>query len=474
MKKTIILCLASLLVLIGCANYLLYRPDFDDNKVSYYTKSLKYEGQIQQSSIDTIRKKLKNLLELCFVLDRRLLTKSNKYAVLEINLKLSRLGKSIDILEDMRGKFEKGFHLVFSRQDFVVGPLQMQCALEVQYISNFLDIINELRARIAYLEEFRKECVLTSELQEEKLEGVDMDVFRLHKELSEIIYTQIPEYLKNVGIVITRSDSFAFEYKKPEEIKKDADKEAEKALRTSSDEKLLKDVTRYYYDFESEKKEFNVAYDELKASIERFQKTIKEFKEYATKKGTSADDVQLAEQSRQITLIMEEMASRIKNLYSESMSDVNKLLGLNVKVVDDRLWSTLKAETKEEEKKTNFEYYKNNVLELSDLMETKLSMDKENSEAQELRKHLIDLGKSFQEKKGIWGPGYERLSNEWQEKISINRLDDTLSSKLKELETQSVQVVRPFWRTCLAILAKESKEPTHKVGPKGFLVPEAK
>ena len=474
MRKTIVLCLASFLLLLGCANYLLYRSDFEDNKISYYTKSLKYEGQIQQSSIDTIRKKLKNLLELCFVLDRRLLTKSNKSAVLEINLKLNRLGKSINILEDMRGKFEKGFHLVFSRQDFVVGPLQMQCALEVQYISNFLDIINELRARIAYLEEFRKECVLTSDLQEEKMEGVDMDIFRLHKELSEIIYTQIPEYLKNVGIVITRSDSFVFEYTKPEEIKKDADKEAEKALRTSSDEKLLANVSGYYYDFDSEKREFNAAYDELKASIERFQKTIKEFKDYATKKGTSSDDVQLAEQSRQITLIMEEMASRIKNLYGESMSDVNKLLGLNVKVVDYRLWPTLKVETKEEEKKTNFEYYKNNILELSELMETKLSMDKETSESQELRQHIVKLGKSFQEKQGIWGPGYERLSQEWQEKISINRLDDTLSSKLKELETQSSQVIRPLWRTCTAILTKEGTKPTHKIGAKGFLVPEEK
>ncbi len=474
MKKTILLCLVAFSFLLGCANYLLYRSDFEEQKISYYTKSLKYEGQIQQSSIHTIQKKLKNLLELCYVLDRRLLTKSNKYAVLEINLKLNRLEKSIKILEDMRAKFEKGFHLVFSREDFVVGPLQMQCALEVQYISNFLDILNELRARIAYLEEFRKECVLTSDLQEEKLEGVDMDIFRLHKELAEIIYTQIPEYLKNVGIVITRSDSFAFEYAKPEEIKKDADKEAEKALRTSSDEKLLQDVSRYYYDFESEKIEFNLAYDELKASIERFQKTIKEFKEYATKKGTSHDDVQLAEQSRQITLIMEEMASRIKNLYGESMSDVNKLLGLNVKVVDDRLWPTLKAETKEEEKKTNFEYYKNNVLELSDLMEGKLSMDKENSDAQELRQHLVKLGKSFQEKKGIWGPGYERLSTEWQEKISINRLDDTLFSKLKELETQATQAIRPLWRTCIAVLTKEGKEPTHKVGAKGFLVPEKK
>lgn len=475
MQKSLLLCFClAAIILAGCQNYLLYRQDFEDDKIAYYTRTLETEDKIQQESIATINQKLTNLLELCYVLYHRLPTKSNRFDILEVNLKLGRLRNSIDTLEDMRKKFYQGFRLIFSREDFVVGPLQLQAALEVQYMSKFTNLLNELRARILYMERFRKESLLTTDLLEEKLEGADADIFRLNKELSDIICRDVADYLRNVGIAITRDEKFNFEFTQPAEFKREADKEAESALLAAGKKELLDNVSDYYYEFESERKEFSEAYKKLKDSIDRFQQAIVAFKEHASKKQTNKDDVQLAEQSRQITSIMEEMAESTKNLYEEAMGDVNKILGVNLKEVDETLWPQLKAETDEAAKVNNFESYKNNVIELSADLEQALSLDQPNSEAQRLHKHLHDLGKSFQEKQGIWGPGYARLSPEWQEKISSARLEDALMAKLKELEGQAIQAIRPLWKTCTANLAKQGKEPEYQGGAKGFLVPKAK
>ena len=169
----VLLCALICFIFLGCNNYLVYRGDFDDNKVSYYTTRLATEDKIQKQSISEIEQNINNLLQLCYVLYHRMPIQRDKDYVQKINLKLVRLNHAIKILEDMRDKFHRAFHLIFSREDMIVGPLQLQFAIEIQYMASYLDLIHEIRARIIYLDEFRKKCMLEVGLPEEKLEAVE-------------------------------------------------------------------------------------------------------------------------------------------------------------------------------------------------------------------------------------------------------------------------------------------------------------
>ena len=253
MLKKMFLILFCVMMILSCTNYLTYRSDFDKDKSNFYKSSLTFEDNIQKESIKTIRKKVKNLLKLCYVLHSRFPTKKDKYEVLEINLQLGRLEKAIEILEDMRKKFYKGFQLILTREDFVKGPLQLQFALEIQDMAHFLDMLNAFRARIHDLERFRKECFLITDLQEERLEGVDRELFRTEKELVEFINKDVFTYLKNVGSVITKDPNFTFEYLQVKPSKMKAAKAARIRLKTAGSKELLSDVSDYTYYFKDER-----------------------------------------------------------------------------------------------------------------------------------------------------------------------------------------------------------------------------
>ncbi len=463
------------IVLAGCTNYLVYRSDFQDNQIAYYTDCLATEENIQKESMEKIENKVQKLSELCYVLYHRFPTHHGKYAVSEANLKLARLNKAVKTLQSMRQKFYHGFKLILTREDWVVGPLQLQCDLEIQYMSSFIDELNEARARVAYLAKFRQQCLLTNELPEEKLEGVDVDLFRLEKEIADIIYRQVPEYLTNVGIAITNDEDFKFDLVKPVELKQEADKEAEAGMLAAGNKDLLNDASGYEYEFLREREEFDLAFQELKASIDRFRTTIDAYSEHTQKtKSSNSMEITLAEQSRQITTIMEQSANRIKSLFDESMSDINKLVGTELEVVDEKLWPKLRTGTEEELKKADEKSYHDNVLELNSEFEKMFNIDITTSDSAQLRNNLVTFGKGLQEKKGLWGPGYKFLNAEWQEKISINRLDNLLTSKLKELENYAAQAVRPLWKTSATRLIKEGKDPGYKPDAKGFLKPDQK
>lgn len=474
-KLYIVLVTAILLTTACNPGYLSYRTDFEDSQIEYYKTSLDNEAQIQKQSIEQIQASTQKLSELCYVLYHRFPTKRDKYSVLEANLKLARLNKAINTLQIMREKFNQGFKLILTREDWVSGPLRLQCELEVHYLSSFIDELNESRARIAYLARFRQEALLMNELPEEKLEGIDNDLYRVEKELADIIYKQIPAYLQDVGVVITRDDQFKFAYTNGVEPKKEADKEAEEVMMNAGKKELLGDVTEYEYEFEVEREKFDLAFQELKASIDRFQQTIEAFAEHAQKtKSINSMELQLAEQSRQITLIMEQSAGRIKSLFDESMADINTLVGTELKVIDNELWSKLKAETDEEAKKINQTNYHDNVVELSTDFQKMFDMGNEKSDAAQFRYGLLTFGKNLQDKKGIWGPGYSLLNPEWQQKVTIDRIDSQLNAKLNDLENYIVQAVRPLWKTASARMIKDGQEPDYKADAKGFLMPAEK
>lgn len=475
LKLVLVLSLVAIFM-AGCqTNHLAYRTDFEDNQIAYYKTSLDTEAQIQKQSIEQIQAHTQKLLELCYVLYHRLPTKRDKYAVLEANLKLARLNKAINTLQIMREKFNQGFKLILTREDWVVGPLSLQCDLEVHYLSGFIDELNESRARVAYLVRFRQESLLTNDLPEERLEGIDNDLYRMEKDLSAIMYQQIPTYLQDVGIVVTRDDQFKFSYTNPGEPKREADKEAEEGMMKSGRQELLGDVSEYEYEFAMEREQFELAFQELKGSIDRFEQTIKDFAEHAQKtKSQNSMELQLAEQSRQITVIMEQSCGRIKSLFDEAMSDVNTIVGTEVQVVDNTLWSKVKAETDEEAKKINFNNYHNNVVELSSDFEKMFNMDNEKSDSSQLHTGLLAFGKGLQDKKGLWGPGYQFLNSEWQQKVSIDRIDSQLNTKLRDLENYIIQAVRPLWKTASVRMIKDSKEPDFKADNKGFLMPAEK
>ncbi len=474
--KQFIFCIMLLsFFMVGCANVLVYRSDFDDQQISYYNARLEYEQEIQKVSVEKLQQRVQKLLELCYVLSKRSLSRQKEYAVREVNLKLVRLNKAVVTLEEMRKKFCNGFKLIFTREDWVVSPLQLQCDLEIHYMSGFIDELNESRARVAYLDRYRKECLLMGDVPEEKLEGIDNDLYRMEKDLTELIYKQIPEYLRNVGIVVTRDDQFNFAFPKPGEPKREADKEAEEGMKAACNPKFFDDVSDYEYEFASERYEFDRAFQDLKASIDRFEQAIEAFQEHSLKtKASSSFEPQLAKQAQQITMIMEKSAERIKNLFDEAANDLQQLVGLDVEVVEKELWAKIKTESDEQAQKTNFRTYHDNVLELNTVFEKMFSVTNPQSDAMLLRDRLLTLGKGIQEKKGIWGPGYAYLSPEWQQKIAIDPLDNTLNGKLKELESFVTQAVRPLWKTCVVRIVKEGGEPGYKVNAAGFLEKDEK
>ena len=116
MKKNSLwaLCCACLaLAFTGCANYLVYRSDFDEKKMTYYKQSLGYEKQIQTAAIAGIQKQLHKMFELCFVLYHRYPNERQKSAVLAINLRLVRLTQSLETFDRMQKNFQKVFWLDF-------------------------------------------------------------------------------------------------------------------------------------------------------------------------------------------------------------------------------------------------------------------------------------------------------------------------------------------------------------------------
>ena len=115
-----------------------------------------------------------------------------KYAILAINLRLVRLHKSIETFDRMQKNFQKGFSLILTREDLIFKPLQVQFDLEIQYIGNYLTLLNELRTRISYLDRFRRKSLLKSDLQEEKMVDMEVILWEMEKQLREIIYKTGP------------------------------------------------------------------------------------------------------------------------------------------------------------------------------------------------------------------------------------------------------------------------------------------
>ena len=61
MKKQLmwaLFCACLVLALTGCSNYLVYRSDFDENKMAYYNQSLECEKKIQTAAIAGIQERL--------------------------------------------------------------------------------------------------------------------------------------------------------------------------------------------------------------------------------------------------------------------------------------------------------------------------------------------------------------------------------------------------------------------------------
>lgn len=470
MKRMIILALISVLMM-GCTNYLVYRGDFDANKARYYTVRLETEDNIQKQSIEKIEDKIENLLQLCYVLYHRMPIQRDKDHLQKINLKLVRLNNAIDTLEDMRESFHKAFKLIFSREDVIVGPLQLQSALEVQYLAGYFDYLHELRARIIYIDEFRKKCMLEVGLPEERLEGVDKELLRVEKLLHNVILTDIPEYLKNVGIAITRDPDFQFTFTHPGEPQENTTDAAQKALLASGNESLLQNVSNYYFYFSKEQEEFNKSFKLLKDSIDRFTKTLDDYQAELSKhkKEKVKAEHQIANQSKNITAIMDAMAINIKEIYEEAMTDIHNLVGADIEYVDKNLWPKLGAEEDKVAKVKNFEYYKQSVLELNDFLEKVVRMSQD-SKSKEILTHVILMGKHFTEQTGIWSPGYRFLSADWQQKLSITSIESSLNNYFTELENQAVQSIRPLWRTYSETLRKSGTQASHKLDNAGYLI----
>lgn len=470
----VLLCALICFIFLGCNNYLVYRGDFDDNKVNYYTTRLATEDKIQKQSIAEIEQNINNLLQLCYVLYHRMPIQRDKDYVQKINLKLVRLNHAIKILEDMRDKFHRAFHLIFSREDMIVGPLQLQFAIEVQYMASYLDLIHEIRARIIYLDEFRKKCMLEVGLPEEKLEAVDSELLKVEKLLANVLVNDTPEYLKNVGIVITRDTNFNFEFTHPEDPQVNTTESAQKALLAAGNEGLLKNVSSYEYYFEKEQNKFNTSYTALKASIDRFTQTMKDFKAHISqvKVEKVKAEHQVANQSQQITKIMESMAINIKKIYDETIIDIRKMIGTEIRYVDKNLWSQIATEEDNVAKVKNLEYYKNSVLELNTLLHQTVRMSNLQSQSNGMLENLTYMGRYFVDQTGIWGPGYKFLSAEWQQKISINSIVQSLKSYFGDLERESCEGLRPLWKTYSEIVKRQGQAPSHKLDSEGFLEEE--
>ena len=216
--------------------------------------------------------------------------------------------------------------------------------------------------------------------------------------------------------------------------------------------------------------EFKESYKNLNASINRFQKTIDQYSSDVAKRENNAMDVQLATRSKKITEIMKNMAKRIDTIFSDSMAEVNKLVGSELKVVDNDLWPKLKAETEEDAKKQNFAYYQANVVQLSNLMKQKLYLNDASSDSSLFKKQLSKLDKSFKEKTGVWSPGYSFLNKEWKDKISMSKLLSKLEQRLKSLEHEAKQAIRPLWKTCTQNLKNDGTAPAYKMDADGYLM----
>ena len=202
----------------------------------------------------------------------------------------------------------------------------------------------------------------------------------------------------------------------------------------------------------------------LKTVVDRFNQVAQSLKAQSARRDI---DIQLATQLRQITLIMEDMLLRINNIYQASLEDLKGVVG--VAVVDETLWPRIKAETDEEAKVQNLDYYEKSVIGVSQIAENMVDLSDKDSDALKLLEHLQNLARVFKEKQGIWGTGYDFLSKEWQEKISFQKLDQNLSDELKQLKQQMAGAIEPLWRTCRNHYKEKGQQPLYERDQDGFL-----
>jgi len=439
-------------IVIGCTKELIYLPELEKDKVNYYTERLNYEKRIHEENIEMINGSYKKAEELCYVLYHRLPRKRDRYEILAISQKLSRLKKSIATWERMRENYYNAFRLTFTRENVVVGPLKIQFNMEMERMLDFVNQIREIHYRITYLGKFRHEAFLKTGRLEEKLEDFQNSYKGVEKLLKENMDATI-ERFNNLGVAISRSDNFSFATAEDPGI-------GEEDFLASGAEELLKDVSEYTYEFEEEQESFSESFSELKESTERFRKALEKLENEPSSEGRN--NTEIAHQLSEITTIMEDRLNQIEKLFAQVILEIRRLIGEDIVSVEESLWAKIEAESEAAAKKNNYKYYLNSIYQLSNTLKKTLEINDPDSDAAKIHSRILELGKYFNESTGMWSTGFDHLNKEWQEKVSFKKLGKKLQDNFFEAENVMKEPLNRLWKTCF-YRYKQGQKPPYKM-----------
>ncbi len=451
-------CLTALLA--GCASQLVYQNKYDDQKTKYYQACLEHEEKIQKKSIEGINTSLAKVEELCYVLYHRIPIRREQYRVLAISGKLHQLKSNMQTLAGMREKFNKIFLASLTGDSFSAESLKDQFSLQIEDQLDYLTRLRRLHALVIYLDNFRREATILTDLDEEKLQTFSVNFQAAEKKLQEIMFTKLSQKLTNVGKVISRDNGFSYSFATPAGLNVKLEDES-LLLPGEGKEHLLQDVSDYVFYFEDEDENFTENFRTLRESTKRFRVAVEKMEEFEQSSEVSQLD--------KVTSIMEDMASQMESLFSETMTDLQNLVGENRKIVDETLWAQTKAENKQEKAKNNFDFYTQSVINLNELLVQTIKMENASSASKRAGKKLQSLGYFYHQKRGILGTGVDFLNDDWKEKTAFETLNEELNQELQELESIAQQGLAPLWRTCNAQCRQRKVKAPYKLS-QGYLV----
>lgn len=444
------------LMLIGCGKELVYRADWDRQKSDYYSSALEYEKNLQKENIAGLQKKHAKAQELCYVLYNRSQARDQN-TLLTVALKLYRLGKTIEVFEQMRKNSYDLVKVAFSREDLINKPLQMEFDMEMQDIQEFLLHLVEARVRIVYLNRFRQQALLLGDRQEERLENFEVAFQNIQNTLQKAIYENITKQFSHVGIAVTRD--LNFKCTAPDAKYVDAQLDNPSILLPAAQV----DVNYYEYYFKEEKLEFNLYLSNLKVSLDRLKKAIDAFKQHRTEENGNETNA-LADQLTRMTTIMDDKLAKMEKLFAEVSDDLKAFVGVDKEMVDKLVLAQGKQpESDEAAKKSNLDYYTNCLLDLSKYLSLTLYTGNETSETKAFLKRLLDIDKDFNQKQGAWSTGYNFLNQEWKEKVSFGKLASDFEKWLKQLEDISKDGLNPLWKTAQFTYDRQSIKPPYRL-----------
>jgi hypothetical protein len=438
-----------MLSLLGCGTELVYRADLDKQKTDYYASALEAEKNLQKENIAGVQKKYGRAQELCSLLYQRSQAR-DRNTLLGIALKLYRLSKTMEAFEQMRKNSYDFVRVVFSREDPINKPLQMEFDIEMNDIQEFLLHLAEARVRITYLSDFRQKT-LVGDRQEERMENFKPDFQKIQNTLQNAINEKITNQFSNIGIAVTRDSNFKCSAPDAKYVNTQLDDPT--VLLPPSREG---DINDYEYYFNDEREEFNLYLDNLKAGQTRLKKAIDSFKK------ERAQDSDTADQLIRTTAIMDDKLAKVEKLYAEIMGDLKVFVAKDV-VDKTVLVQAKEVEGEEAAKKSDLEYYTPRLLELSKYLSETLYTGNTNSEASLFLGRLGNIDKDFNQKQGPLSTGYDFLNQEWKEKVSFGKLTADFTQWLKQLEEVSKDSLNPLWKTAQFSYERQGQKPPYRM-----------